>query len=453
MDKWEEERLMEKFEKLFELLYQECLADGKYHGRNYWRKKLRTITNEYTTNDVNRFFSSEFRDRLVVELSKADIYPSDLSKQKKEEMKEDVSNEVDDDVLLANVQLRRKVQKLQDTNRIERKGIRHEDRLTNALEESNNELITLLKTINLSEKTVKRNNISSDCMGIIHLSDLHLNELINLKNNKYDFNIASKRLKLLADKATVYFQQSGVTSIAICSTGDLLNKDDILDKLLNNATNRMKACLLATSLISQFILDLNQNFKITFVGVTGNETRMAKDIAWTDIIASDNYDLMLYNMLSARFLGSSSVLFHLEDPLEQVIDIAGNNVLLIHGHQFKSDLANGVKKVVAKYAYDGIIIDYVLSGHLHEACVSDNYSRGASMCGQNAYSDKGLQLSGRASQNIGIFFKNKNRDIIKIDLQNYEDIIGYPITKEIEAYNAKSHDKLCSNKTIFKIVI
>lgn len=444
---------MEKLEKLFDLLYQGCISEGKYRGRSYWRKRIREISSEYTTNDINRFFSSEYRDKLVIELSKSEIYPSDLSKQKQQELKEDVEKEVDEDVLIANVQLRRKVQKLQDINRIERKGIRHEDRLTNALEESNIELIQLLKGINLAEKTVKHNNVSSECMGIIQLSDLHFNELINLKNNKYDFHIASKRLKLLADRSVSYFKLNGIKSVAICSTGDLLNKDDILDKLLNNATNRMKACLLATSLLSQFILDLNKEFKITFFGVTGNETRMTKDIAWTDIIASDNYDLMLYNMLNARFMGSSSVSFHLEDPLEQVIDVAGNNVLLIHGHQFKSDLANGVKKAVAKYAYDGIFIDYVLSGHLHEACVSDNYSRSASMCGQNAYSDRGLQLSGRASQNIGIFYKNKNRDIIKVDLQNYNDVVGYNVTKELEAYNAKSHDKLCDNKTIIKVVI
>ena len=444
---------MEKFENLFELLYQGCISEGKYRGRSYWRKRIREISNEYTTNDINMFFSSEYRDKLVLELSKSGIYPSDLSKKKQQELKEDIEKEVDEDVLIANIQLRRKVQKLQDINRIERKGIRHEDRLTNALEESNLELIQLLKSIKLSEKTIKHTNVSSDCMGIIQLSDLHFNELINLKNNKYDFHIASKRLKLLADRAVSYFKLNGIKSVAICSTGDLLNKDDILDKLLNNATNRMKACLLATSLLSQFILDLNKDFKITFCGVTGNETRMAKDIAWTDIIASDNYDLMLYNMLNARFMGSSSVSFHLEDPLEQVIDVAGNNVLLIHGHQFKSDLANGIKKAVAKYAYDGIFIDYVLSGHLHEACVSDNYSRSASMCGQNAYSDRGLQLSGRASQNIGIFYKNKNRDIIKVDLQNYEDVVGYDVTTEIEAYNAKSHDKLCSNKTIIKIVV
>lgn len=361
----------------------------------------------------------------------------------------------DQDVILANTILQRKVQRLQDINRVERKGWREDSRLANALDEANRELVTLLDGVKLNEKTkdFSETKLNPDCVGIIQLADTHFNELINLKNNKYDFTVASRRLKLLADRSVSYFKMLGITNVVIASTGDLLNKDDILDKLLNNANNRMKACLLATSLLSQFILHLNEHFKVTFCGVTGNETRMSKDIAWSDIVASDNYDLMLYHMLAARFVGSESVKFYVDDPLEQVIELAGNNVLLIHGHQYKNDLPNGIKKTVAKYSYEDIRIDYIFSGHLHEAYISDNFSRSASMCGQNTYSDKGLQLSGRASQNIGVFYRNKNRDIIKVDLQNYEDSEGYSITKELEAYNTKSYDKLCSNKTIIKVVI
>lgn len=370
-----------------------------------------------------------------------------------QESKESKDNyEADEELLVMNVKLAKERQKHMDTNRIERKAFREYARVDNALLEASSELKSLLENISLSEKVIKHNVGNIECAGIIQLSDTHFNELINLKDNKYDFNVASKRLRLLADKAIKYFKMSDIRSIVICCTGDLLNKDDLLDKLLNNANNRMKACLLATSLVSQFILHLNQHFKITFCGITGNETRMSKDIAWSDMVVSDNYDLMLYHMLQARFI-NSDVDFIIDDPLEQVIDVAGNNILLIHGHQYRNDLAGGVKKSVAKYSYSDIRIDYVLSGHLHEAYISDNYSRSASMCGQNAYSDKGLQLSGRASQNIGIFYKNGNRDIIKVDLQNYQEVEGYDITKELEAYNTKSHDKLCQNKTVFKIVI
>ena len=73
------------------------------------------------------------------------------------------------------------------------------------------------------------------------------------------------------------------------------------------------------------------------------------------------------------------------------------------------------------------------------------------MVGANDYSEKALNLSGRASQNCYIFYDNGNRDGIKIDLQNYDEK-GYDITKDLEAYNSKSHNKDMKGKEILRIV-
>ena len=73
------------------------------------------------------------------------------------------------------------------------------------------------------------------------------------------------------------------------------------------------------------------------------------------------------------------------------------------------------------------------------------------MVGANDYSEKALNLAGRASQNCYIFYNNGNRDGIKVDLQNYSK--GYDIEKSLEAYNAKSSDKLSKGTTIFKVVV
>ena len=73
------------------------------------------------------------------------------------------------------------------------------------------------------------------------------------------------------------------------------------------------------------------------------------------------------------------------------------------------------------------------------------------MVGANDYSEKALNLAGRASQNCYIFYEDGNRDGIKIDLQNYKD--GYNIESSLEAYNAKSHAKVNTGTTIFKVVV
>ena len=74
------------------------------------------------------------------------------------------------------------------------------------------------------------------------------------------------------------------------------------------------------------------------------------------------------------------------------------------------------------------------------------------MVGSNDYTEKVLGLSGRASQNCYVFYKNGNRDGIKIDLQNYDDDM-YNIDESLEAYNAKSLNKINKGETIFKVIV
>ena len=81
-----------------------------------------------------------------------------------------------------------------------------------------------------------------------------------------------------------------------------------------------------------------------------------------------------------------------------------------------------IKEEDRRYKARGTNVDYVIFGHIHSARVGDTFSRSSSMVGANDYSEKALNLAGRASQNCYIFYENGNRDGIKIDLQNYGHI-------------------------------
>ena len=72
------------------------------------------------------------------------------------------------------------------------------------LEELNKELIDILKKVNLGKFSMRNKTLvdKGNCFGIVQLADLHLNELIEEKddvNNSYDFTVASKRLKKFGD--------------------------------------------------------------------------------------------------------------------------------------------------------------------------------------------------------------------------------------------------------------
>ena len=275
--------------------------------------------------------------------------------------------------------------------------------------------------------------------------------MVDLEHNQYDFKIASARCKHFVSKAINYFKSSDISNVLLVQSGDLLNSDRRLDELLNMATNRAKATFLAVDIFQQIILHLNKHFNVSVCSVTGNESRVKKDWGWSKNLASDNYDYTIFQTLRYIFR-DSDVIFIEGDPTELVVEVAGQNLLILHGNgSIKKGIDTSVTQLMGRYKARGVDIDYVIFGHVHSARVGDNFSRSSSMVGANDYSEKALNLAGRASQNCYIFYENGNRDGIKIDLQNYTK--GYNIEESLESYNAKSHDKIKSGTTIFKVVV
>lgn len=360
--------------------------------------------------------------------------------------------EGDPETIIENVRLAKKVQRHQDTNRIERKAFREYSRQENAYTEYTRELISVLldNKLNTSSPSIVTDGRGA---GIVQLSDLHFNELVDLPHNQYSFTVASRRLRRLAGEAKKTFMANHVGNVLIAFTGDLMNSDRRLDELLSNATNRSKATFLAIDILSQFIVDLAENFNISVVGVTGNEGRVDKEPGWSEIMATHNYDWTIHNMLAMRFRDSDVAFIH-GDPLEQVVSVGGLNILLLHGHgvKAKTGLDDIVTKLIGKYSSRNIRIDHVLFGHIHQASIGDIYSRSSSLVGANAYSDFGLNVVSRASQNIFVIDELANINGFKIDLQNTTEDC-YEIDELLSSYNVKSERKLHEHPVIHTIVI
>lgn len=329
-------------------------------------------------------------------------------------------------------------QKNSDKNRLLNKEIREENRKENVLEELTSNLISHLKEVNnFNRSIVKSHDFSSDNLfGIVHLTDLHCNELIDTINNKYDFNVMAKRLYLLASKVKTYFKSIGIKNILIAMTGDLLKADRRLDEVMNAACNRTKAALLCVKILSDFIIDLNSDFNIKIASVVGNESRVNEELCFSENIASDNYDFMIDKMLEITFKDCKSIEVIKGLYSEKYIKIGNFGLLLTHGTTFGGNVEKAVYSKMAKYSQEGKTIDYVLFGHIHSAYVSDMFSRGASLTGGNGYSDNGLNLLSRASQNLIIVNTvTKERDAIKVDLQGVNsDSKQYEIIKYLEEY-------------------
>jgi len=355
----------------------------------------------------------------------------------------------DKEIVEENVKLAKQKQRAQDLNRIANKSFREYAREENALVEYNKELVKVLKENSLDVKLTKHKRKKGSVV-LVQIADTHFNELVDMESNQYDFKIASKRLQKFAYYVKEYAKLHKATSFLIGITGDLINSDRRLDEKLSMATNRAKSTFLGVHLLKHFILDLQVFADVKVCCVTGNESRVNQELGWVDLVASDNYDFTIFEML--RLLLPQIEFLRGDNALEMVVDINGNNVLVIHGHQLGKMDSNQVGKVVSKYAHKGIIIDFIICGHLHETMIRDSIARSASLVGSNAYSEKALNLSGKAAQNIYIF-TNDGRQDVRIDLQETDGWDGYNIDEELFSYNTKSLSKTYKKDTIFKIII
>ena len=384
--------------------------------------------------------------RHLIDKYLLDVSPDHLRKQISSVVSYLVS---DKEIVEENIKLAKQKQRAQDLNRIANKSFREYAREENALVEYNKELIKVLKENSLDVKLTKHKTKKGSVV-LVQIADTHFNELVDMESNQYDFKIASQRLQKFAYYVKEYAKLHKATSFLVAITGDLINSDRRLDEKLSMATNRAKATFLGVHLLKHFIMDLQEFADVKVCCVTGNESRVNQDLGWVDLCASDNYDFTIFEML--RLLLPQIEFLRGDNALEMVISINGNNVLVIHGHQLGRMTSNDVGKVVSKYAHKGIIIDFIICGHLHETMIRDSIARSASLVGSNAYSDKALNLSGKAAQNIYIF-TNDGRQDVRIDLQETDGWDGYNIDEELFSYNTKSLSKTYKKDTIFKIII
>lgn len=334
------------------------------------------------------------------------------------------------DLLKYSVDLELKNQKLRDQQRVERK-IRNEYKETNHLQQYIIELKELIEKTHIYNYKPDYTHINTNNVGIIQLSDAHFNEFIDLPSNKYDFDIASKRLKKYSIEIQKYFRLNNINKVLIAFTGDMLNSDRRADEKVSMITSRAKASYFAALLLEQFIKELHIYFPdISISYVVGNESR-SYEIGESEIIVSDNYDLTIISFLKIMFK-DSNIKFLSSNLIDCIVKIKEKNILFIHGDRLnQKNLSKSIQELKGKYITEGVEIDYVIFGHIHECYISDYYARSGSLCGGNGYSHDRLNLNSRASQNIYIINENSINGI-RIDLQDSNNIKGYEWDNNLE---------------------
>lgn len=363
---------------------------------------------------------------------------------------------IDKEVVLENVKLAKQKQKAQDLNRIERKSFREFARVENAISEYSQEIVKLLKC--QAKSIFSKMNIV-DCgivdggVGVVHLTDLHGNELIDLEHNQYNTSVMSRRLKKQISESLAYFKFRGVSKVVFLAGGDLLNSDRRLDELLSATTNRAKATVLVSHLITQAILHIREHYEVDIVSVLGNESRAKQEMSFSNNVISDNYDFSIMSMCREviEASGVDGIKFHSIDKMEEVVNIGDQNWLVAHDVSKFTDKQDKTQSTIGRYGLIGKNIDFIVGGHIHAHRGTDISCRAGSLAGSNTYNEHALNLQGRASA-VCYVVKGKERFYQYIDCQQ-ADNDGYEFDSRLEAYNIKSDDKTRVRHEIIRIVV
>lgn len=358
----------------------------------------------------------------------------------------------DNDLIAQNVRLAKQKQYLQDTNRIERKAFREYARVENSVSEYAKAIKEELKKHASKFKCdIKDIGVAGGGVGVMHFTDMHGNELIDLEHNQYNFGVLAQRTKKYVTECLEYFKFKKVKSVFIAFGGDLLNSDRRADESQNQATNRSKASVLMSYILAQVLTEVSKHYKVEVVGVMGNESRVNKEMSYSNEVISDNYDFTILAQTKMLVSLNDRIKFISIDKMEHIAKIGGQKWLIAHDVNKYTDTQAKTQSAIGRKALQGDVIDFIIGGHIHSFRCTDYSCRSGSFAGSNTYNEHSLNLAGRAS-GVCYVVQGKSRSIQYIDLQ-YCDNRGYDIIKAMEAYNIKSKGKCTQNTKILEIVI
>jgi len=395
---------------------------GKYEDRQDFFIKCEEAV------DVSRkTVQKTYRELFKPKLHKRD--PNILEDNRVEKKDGDAINEL----RMENAKLTRENQRLEDRKTFLENQRRELLRTENKLEDLEASFISSIVRVKPAKiyPPISVEKGSDIPMGIVQLSDIHFNEEIDIPGNKYNFEVAGQRLAKFARLSKKVLHAHGVKRIVLAMTGDLFNSDRRADEYMTNTSNRIEGACMAVGILRQFTDSLLEDFEVTVCCVAGNESRLQEEWSWTSVLASDNFDCLLFKMLSMLHVDTPRINYLFGNPIEEALTVNEQNIVLTHGYKSGSNSYAFAAAVMSRFAAKDKVVNFVISGHKHNPSLGDFFGVSGSLSGGNTFGEFALNKACRASQNVYIIHKRTGVDGIKIDLQE-GDSVGYSVDKPSE---------------------
>ena len=291
-----------------------------------------------------------------------------------------------------------------------RRTIREEIRIDNLIEEIK---LAVSKINDLPPITIKPISTNSDKEAVLLLSDLHIGVDCDNYYNKYDKDIAFKRLSQLSKNIIKYCTSLKINKLNVLNLGDLIHGIIHTNARIENQMDVAEQIMIASEYISQFLNSLTYlGIEITYRSVYDNHSRAIADK--NQHIEKEQFSRIIDWYIEER-LKNTGIKF-INDNIDGGIGkfkIFGKSLMFAHGHQ---DGRNGSFQNFIGLTKEWV--DYICLAHYHNPAVKDYQGCkvfiNGSIVGTEQYAF-GRRLFSTPSQKLIIFEKN-NENIIDIDI-------------------------------------
>ena len=257
------------------------------------------------------------------------------------------------------------------------------------------------------DKPLKVNNNKE---AILLLSDWHYGfDFVN-PWNKYNPEIAKKRISKLLSETIRFCKEQDVTNINILNLADLIAGRIHLTIRLESRIDVITQIMEVSEILAEFLNELTRYFNVNYYSCTDNHSRIEPD-------KTQSLDLESLCRITDWFLKwrlGNSVEFHDNQFGEDIItlNVLNHNILGVHGDRDKQNSVIEKMTLLTRKSYD-----LTCTAHLHHFSADEHTGTrlvsNGSLMGTDSYA-KNLRLYSKPSQTLIIATPENVCDIIHI---------------------------------------
>ena len=239
---------------------------------------------------------------------------------------------------------------------------------------------------------------------IVHLTDIHAGEEVDIYSNKFNADILKQRIEDYTNKV-INIAKLHHSEKCYLIIGEVVSRIIHNNLRLQNNMDMMESFKLISELISSMVAVLSDYFDEVHIYVTeGNHSRISANKE--DSLKGENMDVLVLFYLAARLQNFTNVyIYDNDDPIEIArFDVYGNHIMAAHGDR------DNPQTVVQNFTMIfGVKPDIVYLGHRHTNGLSTVFGsrvvESGSLIGTNNYAQDIRKVS-KPEQTVSVVDKN-----------------------------------------------